>query len=60
MGLLHIVPLCSAQVTRPHLFKSLITVYSMWVVVIAAGGKEKEDDSEDEDAEGCHSEGKYT
>lgn len=28
--------------------------------MIAAGGKEKEDDSEDEDAEGCHSEGKYT
>lgn len=35
----------------------------MWVAettVIAAGGNEKEDDSEDEDAEGCHSEGKYT
>lgn len=50
--------------THPHFFKSLITVYSVWVVestVIAAGEREKEDESEDEDvAEGCHSEGKCT
>lgn len=49
---LHIVPQCSTQVTHPHLFKSLITVYSMWVfetAVIAASGKEKKDESEDED-----------
>lgn len=37
--------------THPHLFKSLITVYSMWAVeatVIAV--KEKEDESENEDS----------
>lgn len=41
--------------THPHLFKSLITVYSMWVgetTVIAAGGKENKDESEDEDGRG--------
>lgn len=41
--------------THPHLFKSLITVYNVWVVktaVIAGGEKQKKDEDEDEHDDG--------